>query len=78
MITETEDDLIKRLNGWKDNLENRGMRGNINKSKVMIIEEWQKITQKVVRWPCAVCGRNIGIQYNVLAVGSGNTGNVVV
>ena len=26
VIAETEDDLIKRLNEWKDNVENRGMR----------------------------------------------------
>jgi len=28
VIAETEDDLIKRLNEWKDNVENRSMRGN--------------------------------------------------
>jgi len=30
VIDETEDDLIKRLNEWKDNVENRGMRVNMN------------------------------------------------
>jgi len=49
VIAETEDDLIKRLNEWKDNVENRGMRVNMNKSKVMITEEWQKLMQKAVR-----------------------------
>jgi len=44
VIAETEDDLIKRCNEWKDNLENRGMRVNMNKTKVMISAEWQKIT----------------------------------
>ena len=33
MIAETEDDLIKRINEWKDNMENRGMRVNMNKNK---------------------------------------------
>jgi len=28
VIAETEDDLIKRLNEWKDAVENRGMRVN--------------------------------------------------
>jgi len=60
VIDETEDDLIKRLNEWKDNVENRGMRVNMNKTKVMIIGQWQKVTQKAVRWPCGVCGRGIG------------------
>jgi len=36
VIAETEVDLIKRLNEWKDNVENRGMRVNMNKTKFMI------------------------------------------
>ena len=32
VIAETEDDLIKRFNEWKDNVENRGMRLNMNKT----------------------------------------------
>jgi len=60
MIAETEDNLIKRLNEWKDFVENRGMRVNMNKTKVMISGEWQKVAQKAVRWPCGVCGRGVG------------------
>jgi len=60
VIAETEDDLIQRLNEWKDNVENRGMRVNMNKTKVMISGEWQKVMQKAVRWPCRVCGKDIG------------------
>jgi len=57
VIAETEDDLIKRLNGWEDNMENRV---NMNKTKVMISGELQKQVQKAVRWPCGVCGRGVG------------------
>ena len=57
VIAETEEDLIKRLNEWKDNVENRGMRVNMNKANVMISGEWQKVIQKAVRWPHGVCGR---------------------
>jgi len=39
VISETEDDLFKRLNEWKDDMENRGVRVNINKTKVMISGE---------------------------------------
>jgi len=48
VIAETEDDLIKRLNEWKDNVKNRGVRVNMNKTKVMICGEHQKVTQKTV------------------------------
>jgi len=42
VIAETEEDLIKRLNEWKDKVENKGMKVNMNKSKVMISGERQK------------------------------------
>jgi len=48
VIAETEDDLIKRFNEWKDNVENRGMRVNMNKTTVMTSKERQKVTQKAV------------------------------
>jgi len=51
VIAETKEDLIKRINEWKDNVENRGMRVNMNKTKVM---------QKAARWLCGVCGRGVG------------------
>jgi len=57
---ETEDDLIKRFNGWKVTVENRGVRVNVNKTMVMISGEQQKVMQKAVRWPCGVCGRGVG------------------
>jgi len=37
VIAEAEDD--KRLSEWKDDMENRGMRVNMIKTKVMINEE---------------------------------------
>jgi len=59
VTAETEDNLIKRLNEWKDNVENRGMRVNMSKTKVMISGERQKVMQKAVRWSCSVCGRGV-------------------
>jgi len=60
VIAETEDDLIKRLSEWKDFVESRSMRVNMNKTKVMISGERQKVMQKAIRWPFGVCGRGIG------------------
>jgi len=60
-------------------VENRGTRVSMNKTEAMIVGEWQKVTQKAVRWPCGVCGRGVVIiQYSVLVVRSGYAGNVVV
>jgi len=59
VIAEIED-LIKRLNEWKNNVENRGMTVNMNKTKVMISGERQKPLKKTAIWPCGVCGRGVG------------------
>jgi len=56
IVMETEEDLIKRLNEPKNNVENRGMRVNMNKTKVMISGQ----RQKAARWPCGACGRGVG------------------
>ena len=34
VIADTEHDLIKRLNEWKDFVENRGMRVNMKKPRL--------------------------------------------
>jgi len=61
VIAETEEELIKRLNERKDNMESKGMRVNMNKTKeVMISGERQKVRQKAVRWPCGVCSKGVG------------------
>jgi len=39
VIAETEEELIKWLNVWKENVESKGMRVNMNKTKVMISGE---------------------------------------
>jgi len=49
LIDETEEHLIKRLNEWKDFVENRGMRVNMNKTKVMISGERKNAMQEAVR-----------------------------
>jgi len=59
VIAETEEELIKRLNEWKDNVESKGMRVNMNKTKVMISGERQ-VRQKAVRWRCGVCSKGVG------------------
>jgi len=60
VIAETKEDLIKRLNEWKKNVENKGMRVNVNKTKLMVSRERQKPLRKAARWPYGVCGRGVG------------------
>jgi len=75
VIAETGEELIKRLNDWKDNVESKGLRVNMNKTKVMISGERQTVRQKAVRWPCGVCSKGVGS--SVLVVRNGYTRNAV-
>jgi len=78
VIAEKEE-LIKRLNEWKDNVDSKGMRVSMNKTKVMISGEHQMVRQKDVRWPCGVCSKGVGrIQYSVVVATNGYIRNVVV
>jgi len=56
----TEEELIKRLNEWKHNVQSKGIRVSMNKTKVVISRERQKVRQKAVRWPCGVCSKGVG------------------
>jgi len=60
VIAETEEELITRLNEWKDNVESKGMRVNMNKTKVMTRGECQKVRPKAVRWSRGVCSKGVG------------------
>ena len=77
VIAETEEDLIKGLNEWKNNVENRCMRVNMNKTKVMISGERQcrRLQDGHVVYVAEVL---VVIQYNVLVVTGGYTRSVVV
>ena len=59
LAAETEEELIKRLNERKDNMECKGMRVSMNKTKVMVSGERQMVRQKDVRWPCGVCSKDV-------------------
>ena len=51
---------------------------NMNKTKVMISGERQKVRHKAVRWPCGICSKGVGSnQYSVLVVRNGYTRNAV-
>jgi len=50
VIAETEEELM----------ESKGMRVNMNKTKVVISGERQKVRQKAARWPCGVCSKGVG------------------
>jgi len=68
VIAETEEDLIKTLNEWTNNVENRGMRVNMNKTKENVRSHCRRLQDGHVLYVAEVL---VVIQYNVLVVRSG-------
>jgi len=76
VIAETEEDLIKRLSEWKDNMENRGVRVNMNKTKLENVRsQCRRLQDGRVVYAVEVL---VVIQYSVLVVRSWCTRSVVV
>ena len=77
VIAETEENLIKRLNERKNNVENRGMRVNMNKVMISgnIRSQCRRLQDGRVVYVLEVL---VVIQYNVVVVRSGYTTRVVI
>ena len=69
-IAETEEELIKRHNEWKDNVERKDMRVNMNKNKDMISGERQKVRCRRLKdgHVGSAVKVLVAIQYSVLVV----------
>jgi len=62
----------------KNGVEDKGMKVNMNKTKVLINGEIHKGVQNTRRWPCGVCSRGVGRNSMQCTVRNGFTGSVVV
>ena len=78
-IAETEEELIKMLNEWKHNVESKGMRVNMNKTKVIISGERQMVRQRMLDGHAGSAVKvSVAIQYSVVVATNGYIRNVVV
>ena len=75
VIAETEEQLTKRLNEWKDNVESKGMRVNM---KVMISAKRQMVRQKEDGHAGSAIKVLVAIHYSVLDARNGYIRNVDV
>ena len=60
LIAETLDLLMEKLKLWKDNMERKGLRVNIGKTKVMICGKGLDTTKPSGKYPCSVCRKGVG------------------
>ena len=62
VMAETEEELRVKLISWKGEMEKKGLRVNIGKTKVMCSELGKGRVNKSANYPCGVCG--LGVRQN--------------
>ena len=63
LVAETEEELLGKIRSWKLAMEEKGLRVNLAKTKVMkcgkrVVK--QVVDSAAVKWPCGVCGKGVG------------------
>ena len=59
LTVETLDLFMVKLKLWKDNMENKGLRVNMGKTKVMICEKGLDTINPSEKYPCSVCRKGV-------------------
>ena len=61
LIAETLEDLKKKLIIWKYNIEAKGIRVNVNKTKLVCSKHISSVKSDAIKWPCSICHKGVGI-----------------
>ena len=59
LVAQSKEELREKVLQWKECMELKGLKVNIEKTKVMRSGKSGEIV-KIGRWPCAVCGKGVG------------------
>ena len=60
LLAESEELLLEKIKKWKVGMEEKGLRVNIGKTKVMRCQEGTGQVIKTGKYPCGVCGKGVG------------------
>ncbi len=60
LMAETEEEVMDRFSAWKRRMERRGMKVNMEKTKMMVLGRKPAVPLERGRFPCACCGRGVG------------------
>ena len=60
IIAESLDELVQKIELWKNGMEAKGLRVNMPKTKVMICEADSNPLKKSGKYPCGVCRSGVG------------------
>jgi len=60
LMAETEEQLMEKLSRWKENMEAKGLRVNVAKTKVMKCCEHEGGGEETGKYPCGICRKGVG------------------
>jgi len=60
VIAEAEEELIGRLNEWKEGVESEGMGVGVSRARVVVGGERRMVWRRAAGWPCGVCSGGVG------------------
>jgi Reverse transcriptase (RNA-dependent DNA polymerase) len=61
LMAESEEELMEKFHVWKSGMEDKGLRVNMGKTKIMVIHPEPAQSRKPSgKWPCGVCGKGVG------------------
>ena len=60
LLADTMEDLIEKVKRWRVGMEEKGLRINLDKTKVMKCCDSSGVSEKSGKFPCGVCGKGVG------------------
>ena len=60
LVAQSKEELREKVLRWKECMDLKGLKVNIEKTKVMRSGKSGGEIVKTGRWPCAVCGKGVG------------------
>mgnify|MGYP003460147097 FL=1 len=64
LMAESEKLLVEKINKWKAGVEEKGLKVNMGKTKVMVCHESTDQMEPSGRYPCGVCKKGVGSNSN--------------
>ena len=61
LTAKTKEEVIAMFNEWKRQMETRGLKINMEKTKVMVSGRQPKERTEQGRYPCGCCGKGVGV-----------------
>jgi len=60
LIAESREELMEKIMWWKNGMEEKGLRVNMGKTKVMKCQVRAGQAENSGKWPCGVCRKGVG------------------